>query len=149
MITSDKKFLEKLLLKQAYKLSDVKNKITKVAFDIVKFKENDDMSNLWQIVNGDDDEQYIVAMYDDPIEKTASVPWDVTVDDQNLYIYYKNEQIAKLAANKLGLNKKDLSFVPEYLPKKLSTNKKMVSGLLKEVSASMRQEIIKKFPELG
>jgi len=148
----NKDLLEKILLKQAYKLSDVSHKIEKVAYDMVKFKEDDDMSNLWQIVNGDnDDEQYIVAMYDELLEKKASVksPWQVVVDDERLCIFYKNENIAKIAANKLGLNKKDLALVPSYLPKTLVTNKKMVSSLLNEVSASMRQEIIKKFPELG
>jgi len=152
MIDHNKTLLEKILLKKAYKLSDVKDKIVKVAFDVVKFKDNDDMSNLWQVVNGDnDDEQYIVAMYDDLLEKQASSanPWYVEVGKDNLSIFYKNEQIAKVAANKLGLDKKELAFVPEYLPKTLLKNKKMVSNLLKEVSASMRQEIIKKFPELG
>ena len=65
----------KLQKKTAYRLEDVKDKVRKVAFDVVRFVDNDaTIDGLWQIQKHDDGE-YIVAMYEDkpmaPVEKMS------------------------------------------------------------------------------
>ena len=57
----------KLSQKRAFRLSDVKEKIRKVAFDVVRFVDSDKLDDLWQI-HRDGEDEYIVAMYDE--EKT-------------------------------------------------------------------------------
>jgi hypothetical protein len=62
------------IVKRAYRLSDVKDQLETVAFDIVRFKDADKGAELWQVQSADDGD-YIVALYDDTseaeLEKTA------------------------------------------------------------------------------
>ena len=63
------------LTKKAYRLSDVKDQLETIAFDVVRFKDGDHGAELWQVQSSDDGD-YIVALYDEeeaaPVEKTAS-----------------------------------------------------------------------------
>ena len=52
-----------IINKRKYALEDVKDKIVKVAFDIVRFKDSD-LNQLWQIHHTDDGD-YITALYDE------------------------------------------------------------------------------------
>lgn len=142
--------LEGKVYKKAYRLSDVQDKIEKVAFDIVKFKDGDDASNLWQIQNADDGD-YIVALYDNENEmKTTASGWDVSIVKSAgaLQISYKGDPIVQIASSKLGIPAKDLEKVSEYLPAKLAENKKLVSSLLKELSPAVKKSVLNKYPEL-
>lgn len=143
--------LEGKVYKKAYRLSDVQDKIEKVAFDIVKFKDGDDASNLWQIQSADDGE-YIVALYENEKEMktTASVGWEVAIVKSAgaLQVSYKGDPIVQIASSKLGIPAAELDKVKEYLPAKLAENKKLVSALLKEVSPSVKKSILNKYPEL-
>lgn len=139
--------LEQKIEKKAYKLSEVRDRLETVAFDIVRFKDGDEGVNLWQIQSADDGD-YIVALYQpEEEEKTA---WDVSVNKiaSSLQISYKGDPIVVLKANKLGISTNELDKVPGYLPGKLATNKKLVNSLLKEVPANVKAEILKKYPEL-
>lgn len=151
-IELDYKELDFRLTKKAYKLSDVADKVEKVAFDVVKFKDGD-FSHLWQVNKADDGNEYIVALYneEEQIEKTASVRntnWSVLKDRENIHIVYKNEPIAKFAASYLGIKESDLDLVEEYLPNKLATNKSLVEKLLKSVGKIKKEELARKYPEL-
>jgi hypothetical protein len=140
------------LTKRAYRLSDVKDQIETLAFDIVRFKDNDDASNLWQVQNAEDGD-YIVALYDDEdLTKTASSnPWTVMVSkfSGDLQVSYKGEPLVKVAFKELGIPRNELYKVPQYLPEKLATNKKLASGLLKKLDATSKQAVLQKYPELG
>ena len=142
--------LENKIYKKAYRLADVKDKLETVAFDIVKFKDNDSGANLWQVQESEDG-QYIVALYnpEDSDSKVAS-PWEVSVSKtaSALQISYKGDPIVKLAASKLGIPFTELHKAEQYLPEKLAENKKLVKALLNELSESTKQEVLSKYPEL-
>lgn len=139
------------MTKRAYRLSDVKDKLETVAFDIVRFKDNDKGADLWQVQSADDGD-YIVALYqpEEAEEKTTTAGWDVLVSKtgSDLQISYKGDPIVRMASSKLGIPPTEMHRVPEYLPAKLATNKKLVQALLKELPESAKNAVLKKYPEL-
>lgn len=139
------------LTKKAYRLTDVKDQLETVAFDIVRFKDGDKGAELWQVQSADDGD-YIVALYDEEeSEKTASAnPWGVLVskNGSDLQISYKGDPLVRLASSKLGIPSSELHKAEQYLPEKLATNKKLVKALLSELSDAARQEVSKRYPEL-
>lgn len=139
--------LENVVYKKAYKLSDVKDQLETVAFDIVRFKDNDKGANLWQIQSADDGD-YIVAMYL-PEEKTAC-DWEVNLSKVagDLQVSYKGDPLVRIASTRLGVPRQEAHKIPEYLPLKLSENKKLVHALLNELPATAKNEVFKKYPEL-
>jgi hypothetical protein len=137
------------LTKRAYKLSDVKDQLETVAFDIVRFRDNDKSTDLWQVQSADDGE-YIVALYQpDEEEKTAAL-WNVRVNKiaNSLEVVYKGDPLVIVSASRMGIPRSELEKVPSYLPEKLTNNKKLVKALLSELSDSSRQTIFNKYPEL-
>jgi hypothetical protein len=142
--------LENKVYKKAYRLSDVKDQLETVAFDIVKFKDGDKSADLWQIQSADDGD-YIVAIYQpEEEEKSASANWDVVVSKTagDIQVSYKGDPIVRIASSKLGIPRHELNQVPEYLPAKLAENKKLVKALLNELPASAKKEVLSKYPEL-
>lgn len=143
--------LEQKVYKKAFRLSDVKNRIERVAFDVVRFNDGDEASKLWQIQSADDGE-YIVALYDDQEDSLkASSGWEITLNKTSsmIDVYYKGDPIVRVAASKLGIPNNELTFVSRYLPKKLAENKKLRTALLSEVNESVKQELYQKYPELA
>ena len=140
--------LENKIYKKAYKLSEVQHQLESVAFDIVKFKDDDSAANLWQIQSADDGE-YIVALYQPDEDKVANL-WDVDIVKSagDLQISYKGDPILRISANKIGIAKEELDKVKGYLPEKLANNKKLVTALLKEVDPKSKEMILIKYPEL-
>lgn len=144
--------LENKLLKKAYRLSDVQSRLETVAFDVVRFKDGDETSKLWQIQTADDGD-YIVTLYEDETEeskKTASVGWEVILSKTAnvLNVYYKGDPIVKVATYKLGIPDSELSMVERYLPAKLAENKKLVQALLSELNEPAKNSVLNKYPEL-
>lgn len=146
----------KQLDKKSFKLSEVKDKIEKVAFDIVKFKDSNS-NELWQIQSSDDGE-YIVALYEEDKVATANLkalastdtqPWEITVKNADLYVFYNKEYFCKIAGTKLGFQEKDLNLVKKYLPNKLAANKTLVKSLINSLDRQTIQNILSKFPELA
>lgn len=144
------------LTKKAYRLSDVKDQLEKVAFDVVRFKDGDHGAELWQVQSADDGD-YIVALYDEEeaaVEKTASKEsspvWGVLVtkNGSDLQVSYKGDPLVRLSAAKLGIPSHELHQAEKYLPEKLATNKKLVKALLNELNDAARQEVSKRYPEL-
>lgn len=140
--------LETKIYKKAYKLADVQDQLESVAFDIVRFKDSDKAADLWQVQSADDGD-YIVALYQPDEEKVAAL-WDVSINKTagELQVSYKGDPIIRVASNRLGIPRTELHKVPEYLPTKLAENKKLVKALLNEMSASAKNEVLKKYPEL-
>jgi hypothetical protein len=138
------------LLKRSYKLSDIKDKIEKVAFDVVRFTDSENIDDLWQVQHCDDGD-YIVAMYEDqPKTATASqkTNWSVVTEHDNVHLFYKNSPLAKLSLAALGIPTEDGSLVRSYLPNKLASSKTLVNKILNDLSTSERASIYKQFPEL-
>lgn len=135
------------IYKKAYKLSDVKDRLETVAFDVVRFKDSDKGADLWQVQSADDGD-YIVALYQP--EETEKSDWDVSVSKTagDLQVSYKGDPLVRLASSKLGIPRDELHKVPEYLPSKLAANKKLVKALLNELSESAKKEVLSKYPEL-
>lgn len=138
------------ITKKAYRLSDVKDQLETVAFDVVRFKDGDKGAELWQVHSADDGD-YIVALYDEEPEKTASAnPWTVLVTrgGTDLQISYKGDPIVRMASSKLGIPSAELHKAEQYLPEKLASNKRLVNALLKELSEAARLEVSRRYPEL-
>lgn len=144
--------LTEKLIKKSYKLSDVESQIEKIAFDIVRFRNDDNAAHLWQ-VNDSPEGQYIVALYqdEDVATKIASkCPWSVIASTTgSIQISYKGDPITRLASTELGIPPGEVSEVPSYLPQKLSSNKKLVNSLLNRLPEITKAALVKKFPELG
>src|SRR5271157_5409403 len=142
--------LENKLLKRSFKLSDIKDKLETVAFDVVRFKDNDKGANLWQVQSADDGD-YIVSLYEDEPEtaKTASA-WEVVLSktSNTLNFFYKGAPIVKMSAAKLGIPATELNLVEKYLPNKLANNKALVSALLNQLNEPAKKEVLSKYPEL-
>ncbi len=138
--------------RKSYRMSDVKDKIEKVAFDVVRFRDDseDQDFNLWKI-EATTDGPVIVAMYADEVPssmlevKTASVnnPWSALTDSRaNINIYYKGEPIKVIASVD------DAKFVCGWLPEKLATDDSFRKSLLEDLSDTDRAMILSKYPEI-
>lgn len=145
--------LENTIYKKAYRLEDVKDSIERVAFDVVRFKDDDNSANLWQIQSADDGD-YIVAIYDpESVEKIASSSsnaWSVVFNkiSGDLQVSYKGDPLVRLAYSKLGIPRTELNKTEQYLPEKLANNKKLVKALLNELNETAKKEVLSKYPEL-
>jgi hypothetical protein len=140
------------MTKKAYRLSDVKDQLETLAWDIVRFRDDDNAANLWQVQNAEDGD-YIVALYDEEdLTKTASSnPWTVSVLSLSgdLQVSYKGDPLTKIAFKELGIPRNELFKVPQYLPERLVSNKKLANSLLKKLDATTKQAVLHKYPELG
>lgn len=141
--------LENTICKKAYRLDEVKDRIEKVAFDIVKFKDNDHGANLWQIQSSEEGD-YIVAIYEPENEEIKVASWDVKINkiSGDLQVSYKGDPIVRVGCSKLGIPRSELSKVEQYLPQKLADNKRLVKALLNELDESAKNNVFNKYPEL-
>lgn len=137
--------------KNIYRLSDVKHRLEKVAFDVVRFKDGNP-DELWQIQNSDDGD-YIVARYesDEPeAKKVSATHWDTLVSESSgdINIFYRGQPIVKMAASKLGISSEDVKTIKRFLPSKLASDKSFVKAMLNTLDESSRDAILKLYPEL-
>ena len=130
------------------KLADVKDRIEKVGFGVVRFTDEKNKTNLWQVVDG----EYIVAMYDDPTDQQnkEGVAWSVESDKLNksATIFYKNTPIKSVAFFELGVKDDEIKSFKEVLPERLATNKNLVKLMIDSVDQKYRTELFTKYPEL-
>ena len=140
--------LERTIYKKAYRLEEVQDRIERVAFDIVRFKDDDNLANLWQVQNSDDGD-YIVSMYDLEEQLVASA-WAVHVNklSGDMQFSYHGDPIVRVAGSKLGIPAEELQQAVQYLPEKLANNKKLVKSLLNELNGPAKNEVLSKYPEL-
>lgn len=137
-----------------FRLNDVKDKIEKVAFDVVRFIDSDNIDGLWQIRQSDEGE-YIVAMYDDQVSDSpvtkSSYHWSAMRDKtgSNVHVFYKGTPVSRIVLADLGLSKEESISMCRYLPAKLAENKNLAASLLKELPENERQELFTKYPELN
>lgn len=144
--------LETILPKRKYKLAEVRERLVKVAFDVVRFKDDDNL-NLWKIESGQDGE-YIVALYEDTTPeqvKTAKLnnKWSSIQSNDSIIVSYANVPVAKFSAQELNMDVSELNFATSFLPKKLAENATLRQSLLKKISPDFRQNLTSQFPELN
>jgi len=141
--------LENKVYKKAYRLNDVKDQLETVAFDIVRFKDNDKGADLWQVQSSDDGD-YIVSLYQPDEDVKVAALWEVLVSKTagDLQISYKGDPLVRVSASQMGIPRTELSQVESYLPAKLASNKKLVKALLNELPESAKKEVLSKYPEL-
>lgn len=142
--------IENKIYKKTYKLSDVKDQLVTLGFDIVRFKDGDKGADLWQVQSAEDGD-YIVSIYeedDDTLKSTAQ--WEVYLSKTAGYlqISYKGDPLVKIAGSTLGIPTNELDKIPSYLPSKLAGNKKLVKSLLNQLSPSAKKTVLNKYPEL-
>lgn len=132
-----------------FKLKDVKDRLQKVAFDVVRFIDSDgtgdNIDGLWQIRTNKDGE-YIVAMYEEEIEKTASSKkndWTAMPDrsGSNINIFYKDEPIKIISIASLGIPASDAGIVSQSIVNKLATDELFFNSFVKELTASEKQKL--------
>lgn len=136
---------------KAYKLADVKHLIQKVAFDVVRFRENEDTQQLWKIEDSADGPM-IVAMYDsvetEKVAEASAKEWDAVVDgSSNINIFYKGEAVKKIASADVG-TESDVTMMSRWIPSKLASDSNFRSALLKDMSSETREMLLSKYPEL-
>lgn len=148
-----------LATKKVIKLSDVKDRVEKVAWDVVRFVDSDNIDNLWKIERQGEDE-VIVSMYtsdDKELEAKASVVesknnlWAATLDKTGSYVnvFYKEEPIKKIAISSLGVAAEDGKMLARNLPKMLSSNNTLVKKMLNDSSSDECALLFSKYPELN
>jgi hypothetical protein len=112
---------------KVYKLADVEHRIEKVAFDIVRFRDNDDTQQLWRIEDRDDG-PVIVALYDEngglaedkPLKSESE--WDTIVDKKtaSIHLYRNEEPVMTVTAAQLRVPVEELDSMARWLPEKLA-----------------------------
>jgi len=150
----DYSYIDKELNKPTiFKYEEVKDKLIKVAFDVVRFMDaNEDIDGLWQIQKTDEGE-VIVAKYDDtaliaPQMKESS--WHVIPDraKTSMNVFYKNEPIVRIASEELGIDGNFLSSLCKEAQIKLDLDKSFRAKLLNELSVDQKTDLLNRFPEL-
>lgn len=154
--TLDYDSLEKAIERpKAYRYEDVKDKIVRVAYDIVRFQSpEEDIDTLWQ-VQATDDGDVIVAMYDEggkTAEASAKEPdgnWNVVADgNSNMHIFYKDRPIKRIAAAQAGIPEAEVSSFCNDVKKKLNADKDFRTSLLNDIPTLDRVELFSQYPEL-
>lgn len=148
--------------KKVFKLKDVQEHITKVAFDVVRFRDGDHtIDNLWKIESTAEGD-IIVAMYDkekdaETLQVTASVNvenlsnWNAIPDktSSSMTIFYKNDPIKKLATKELNIENNEIHSFCKHLSQKLANDKNLVRSLLKSIDQEETKFLLNKYPELN
>lgn len=143
----------KLNSPKSFKYEDVKHRLKKVAFDIVKFVDNDDyVDSLWKIENTKDGE-VIVALYNNDLQVEGSDNkngnWAAVASlNGNINIFYKDTPVKKIASLDIGLSEGEVPSFCLSLSSKLNKNEDFKQSLIKDLSASQRAELFSKYPEL-
>jgi len=138
----------------AYRLKDVEHRIEKVAYDLVRFRENSDTDQLWKIKESPDGEAVIVALYDDggslsaeSVEQ-AKNDWEAIPDKTAMNIYYKGEPLVSLSSDDMGMPVEDFGTCARWLPQKLAGDDSLQKSLFKKMASASREHLSARFPEL-
>lgn len=141
---------QKISTSKVVRLADVQDRIEKVAFDVVRFQDNDGLDRLWQIQSTPEGD-VLVAMYeeeDDQLE-TKKGHWQAVSDrDDNVNVFYKGDPIVRFATKDFGIPTDDTKMVCRYLPEKLANDQNFAASLLKDLPEKERTILFEKYPEL-
>jgi hypothetical protein len=146
----------KLSTKKMYRLADVQHKLKRVAFDVVRFVDNNNIDELWKIERDGDDE-YIVAMYDEnqmltaAQTKTASDnPWQAIPDSNRefVHIFFKDNAIKRLAMKDLGVPSEDAVMICGILKSKFASDANFLRNFVNELTEDERAVLTDAEPSL-
>lgn len=143
---------ETVVPQRAYRLKDVEHRIEKVAYDLVRFRENEDTDQLWKIEDGGDG-PVIVALYGEDgslpnVESSVKRDWEVISDKTAMHFYYKGEPLVSLSSDQLGIPETEFNIAGRWLPQKLASDERFQMLLLNKVNRAGRVHIAQRFPEL-
>src|SRR3990167_7919966 len=136
----------KLSQNRAFRLVDVRHKIKKVAFDVVRFVDSDRIDDLWQI-HRDGEDEYIVAMYDDKKKESSKIasasPWTAVPDGagKNVNVFYCGNPIKRVAIASMGIPPDDAYIACRSLTDKLANDKSFLTSFIKELTAEERKTL--------
>lgn len=143
---------EKVVPQQTYRLRDVEHRIEKVAYDLVRFRDNEDTDQLWKIEDSNDG-PVIVALYGDDgsllkTESNAKKMWEVIPDKKAMHFYYKGEPLVSLSSEQLGIPENEFNIAGRWMPQKLASDEQLQTLLLNKINTAGRVHIAQRFPEL-
>lgn len=143
---------ERVIPQQTYRLKDVEHKIEKVAYDLVRFRDNEDTDQLWKIEDSNDG-PVIVALYADDgslltTESNKKKDWEVIPDKKAMHFYYKGEPLVSLSSDKLGIPNDELNLAGRWITRKLASDENFQMLLLNKINKAGRVHIAQRFPEL-
>ncbi len=147
---SDFNCLDNTLNRRIYRLAEVQDRLLKVGFDVVRFKDDDDLSHLWQVQNTDDGD-VIVAMYEDtPADLTVESKWKAVPQKTAglLHIYYRGEPIHRVKTASLGIQAEDVDWVCTRIGKRLEKEASFRESLLGTLPPGEKAALMSKYPEL-
>lgn len=138
--------------KGTIRLADVpQEKIEKVGFDVVRFRDNQDTDMLWKIEDSNDG-PVIVSLYDDNgalISESSKKDWDALSDKKtaSVHIYYKGEPVLRVKTAELGIPFDEIDLFCRWLPKSLNKDADLQKTFIKKM-ASESPALLQKYPEL-
>ena len=113
-----------------YRLADVQDRLEKVAFDVVRFRDDDDSTRLWQIQDTPEG-KVIIAIYNENGEKKSESDWKAIPDRKaGVQIFHKGEPMVRLAAKNFGIPEEDIGLLCRWLPKKLAEDVQFRNDLM-------------------
>lgn len=139
--------------KKKYRLADVKDRLQKVAFDVVRFVDSDKLDDLWK-VERDGDDEYIVAMYDDQVltSEASSVPvndWKVLPDKVgNIHVFYKEAPIKKISLASLNISQEDAYSTCKLVKEKLASSQTFLRKFVNELTETERDSLAEVNPTI-
>ena len=149
--------------KKAYKYEDVKDRVVRVAWDVVKFEcDSEDIDGLWKIEKTQDGE-VIVAAYDasndtelsaesqadEGLTATASANhWQVIASRDTMNIFYKGDAIRTIASSDIGVSERDLPSFCGDIARKLNTEASYKTSLLNDMPDDKKAALLNRHPEL-
>ncbi len=143
---------DKLTAKKAFKYEDVKHRLVKIAFDIVRFRDADaSIDGLWQIQNTDDGEVIVACYEEKPAELEVKSNWKTLLDKTatNINVFYKDEFLTKFSSSDISDTNIDIEKLSEHLPESLETNQSLRKAFLNNLLTSdERETFLSKHPEL-
>lgn len=140
--------LEKTLTKKkSYLLADVVDRIEKVAFDTVRFRDNEDTEMLWKIQDSPDG-PIIVALYDEETGalKVEGSDWTTVKQANNIHVFYKDEPVTVLKGQNIGIPEDEMGLAARWIPKKLASDEEFQAYTL-SLAANI-QSFKENYPEL-
>jgi hypothetical protein len=131
------------------KVADVQDKLEKVGFGVVRFKDDANKLNLWQVNKAEDGTEYIEALYEDK-EEVVKNSWTIEIDSfkKSATIFYKETPIKNVVFAELGFDSSEADDFKKYLPERLASNKDLVKSMVNSLDESYKNKVYNKHPEL-
>lgn len=142
---------QKMTERKVYRFEDVKDRLVKVAFDVVRFRDDDNIDGLWQIQATDDGELIVATYEEQPGLESKSSDWAAVADKTGsvINVFYKSEPVMKFASSSIGITEKEVPSLIETLPTSLSENINLRQAMLNELPLEEKAALLAKYPELN